>query len=98
MDQQLTIAPINAVLEEDTTENDKPYNLFLWNDPITPMIVVTKILKKLFGFSKAKAEQLMLVAHEEGKAVVFTGPKEQAERYCIQLHAAGLQATVGKDS
>jgi ATP-dependent Clp protease adaptor protein ClpS len=93
MDQQLTIAPINAVLEEDTTENDKPYNLFLWNDPITPMIVVTKILKKLFGFSKAKAEQLMLVAHE-----VFTGPKEQAERYCIQLHAAGLQATVGKDS
>jgi ATP-dependent Clp protease adaptor protein ClpS len=94
---QLTVAPVNQVLGADETEKDQPYLLFLWNDPITPMQVVTRVLKKLFGFSTDKAMELMLTAHQEGKAVVFTGKKEEAEKYCIQLQAAGLQASIAKD-
>ena len=86
-----------SLIEEDVTL-DNPYNLFLWNDPVTPMQVVTYVLKKLFGFAKEKAEELMLQAHNNGKVVIFTGSREEAERYCVQLHASGLMASVGKDS
>ncbi len=84
-----------AVLD-DETDTELPYNVFLWNDPVTPMQVVTRALKKIFGIGKDKAELLMITAHLEGKAVVWTGELEQAERYCIALHRSGLQASVGK--
>ena len=98
MSDQLIVSPVAVISEDDLAQNDLPYNLFLWNDPITPMIIVTRVLKKLFGYSGEKAEQLMLIAHNEGKVIVFTGEKPKAESYCVKLHAAGLQATIAKDS
>jgi len=86
-----------SLIEEDVVL-DTPYNLFLWNDPVTPMQVVTYVLKQLFGFSKEKAEELMLQAHNNGKVVIFTGSQQEAERYCVQLHAKGLMASVAKDA
>jgi ATP-dependent Clp protease adaptor protein ClpS len=96
MSTQLDDAPV--VVSDSDTELDVPYNVFLWNDPITPMNVVTRALKKIFGIGPEKAEELMLTAHNNGKVVVWTGEREQAESYCIQLHTHGLQASVGKDS
>jgi len=96
MATQLDVAPV--VDSDTTTEKDVPYNVFLWNDPITPMNVVTRALKKIFGIGKEKAEQLMMTAHNNGKAVVWTGEREKAESYCIQLQTHGLMASVGKDA
>ena len=96
--QPLTIIRPDLDQELDQrSETEPPYHVFLWNDPVTPMQVVTRALKQIFGFSAEKSQQLMLTAHVEGKAVVFTGAHDEAESYCVKLHAAGLMATIGKD-
>ncbi len=42
----------------------------VWNDPVNLMSYVTWVLQKLFGYSKEKAEKLMLDVHHKGKAMV----------------------------
>jgi ATP-dependent Clp protease adaptor protein ClpS len=39
----------------------------------------------------------MLDVHQKGRAVVSTGPREQAEFDVARLHAHGLWATMQKD-
>lgn len=73
-----------------------PYNVFLWNDPVTLMDVVVWVLSKVFGYDGQTAEALMLRAHRDGKVVVWTGDRDNATRYCIRLGRHGLQATVAK--
>jgi ATP-dependent Clp protease adaptor protein ClpS len=77
---------------------DDPYNVFLWNDPITLMEVVVRALKRVFGYDSNRAELLMLTAHHEGKAVVWTGGRDRAVRYCLELGTFGLQVTVARDA
>lgn len=77
---------------------DLPYHVFLWNDPITPMQIVVLILKRVFRYDEQKATDLMLTAHTKGKVVVWTGARERAVRYSIELGTAGLQSTVGRDA
>lgn len=84
-------------VDEDVS-HDVPYHVILWNDPVTPMQVVVLVLKRIFGFDGSKATELMLVAHEKGKVVVWTGSRDKAVHYSIQLGTAGLQSTVGRDS
>lgn len=79
-------------------EIDLPYNVFLWNDPVTLMEVVVRVLKKVFGYDKEKAERLMLTAHNDGKVVVWTGERDRAVRYCLELGTHGLQSTVARAS
>jgi ATP-dependent Clp protease adaptor protein ClpS len=74
----------------------EPYNVFLWNDPITLMEVVVRVLKKVFGYDTEKAELLMLTAHNEGKVVVWSGERDRAVRYCLELGINGLQSTVAR--
>ena len=71
--------------------------MIVWNDPINLMTYVTWVLQKLFGYPKAKAEQLMMDVHTKGKAVVSSGPKEKAESDVSRLHAHGLWATMQQD-
>ncbi|MDA8317944.1 MAG: ATP-dependent Clp protease adaptor ClpS [Actinomycetota bacterium] len=89
-----------AVAERAGIEADAvvavPYNVVLWNDPVTLMEVVVRALKKVFGYSSEKAELLMLTAHREGKAVVWTGERERAVRHCLELGTYGLQSTVAR--
>ncbi|NNN03023.1 MAG: ATP-dependent Clp protease adapter ClpS, partial [Acidimicrobiaceae bacterium] len=50
--------------------------------------------KRVFGYSDNKATQLMLEVHHRGRSVVWSGTRSRAERYCAQLQAAGLVASV----
>jgi ATP-dependent Clp protease adaptor protein ClpS len=75
-----------------------PYNVVLWNDPVTLMEVVVRVLKKVFGYDSDKAELLMLTAHHEGKVVVWTGERDRAVRYSVELGANGLQSTVARSA
>ena len=75
---------------------DEPYDVVLWNDPVTLMEVVVRVLEKVFGYGTQKAEHLMLMAHHEGRAVVWTGERDRAVRHCLQLGAYGLQSTVAR--
>lgn len=82
----------------EDVRNDRPWLVIVWNDPINLMSYVTLVFRKLFGYSEAKATQLMLQVHHEGKAVVASGTREKAEHDVSRLHAHGLWATLRQDT
>lgn len=81
--------------EESDTE--RPWVVIVWNDPINLMSYVTHVLQKLFGYSKDKATHLMLQVHHDGRAVVSSGTRSEAERDVFRLHEHGLWATMEQD-
>jgi ATP-dependent Clp protease adaptor protein ClpS len=66
----------------------------VWNDPVNLMTYVTFVFRKLFGYSHARAHQLMLQVHREGRAAVAHGSRERCEHDAARLHAHGLWATI----
>ena len=84
-------------IDESVDELDRPWNVLVWNDPVTLMSYVVFVLRKLFGHDEATATRLMLQVHHEGKAVVASGPREKSEADVARLHAHGLQATLQRD-
>ena len=81
-------------VEQDFAKN---WVVIVWNDPVNLMTYVTFVFQKLFGYSKEKAETLMLDVHHKGKAVVSIGTKEKAELDVSRLHEYGLWATMQRD-
>jgi ATP-dependent Clp protease adaptor protein ClpS len=69
----------------------------VWNDPVNLMTYVTYVFRKLFGYSDARARQLMLQVHNEGRAVVASGTLERCEYDATRLHAHGLWATIAEE-
>jgi ATP-dependent Clp protease adaptor protein ClpS len=82
---------------EEEWEQDRPWVVIVWNDPINLMSYVTLVFQKLFGYSLAQATKLMLQVHNEGKAVVSSGNREKSELDVSRLHAHGLWATMQQD-
>lgn len=78
-------------------DTDVPWVVLVWNDPINLMSYVVWVLQKLFGYSEAKATELMLDVHHKGRAVVSNGTREKAELDVFRLHEHGLWATMQKD-
>jgi ATP-dependent Clp protease adaptor protein ClpS len=52
---------------------------------------------ELFGYTKEHATELMLKVHNDGKAVVSNGSREEMERDVQRLHEYGLWATISKE-
>ena len=96
---QTVEAPVRVEEPEqrEAPRDDRPWIVIVWNDPVNLMTYVTLVLQKLFGYSRAKAEQLMLQVHNEGKAVVSSGTREKCELDVQKLHAHGLWATLRQD-
>jgi ATP-dependent Clp protease adaptor protein ClpS len=92
-----TVAPDKVDLPSEAGETDRPWNVVVWNDPVNLMSYVVWVFRKLFGHSKAKATRLMLQVHNEGRAIVSSGPLEKAELDCHRLHHHGLWATLEKE-
>ena len=82
---------------DDAAVVDRPWIVLVWNDPINLMSYVEFVFRKLFGYSKAEAHKLMLQVHNEGKAVVSSGSRSEAERDVFRLHEHGLWATMQQD-
>jgi ATP-dependent Clp protease adaptor protein ClpS len=76
---------------------DKVWKVIVLDDPVTPMLVVTMVFQKVFGYPKERAEFLMLTVHNEGRAIVWSGERERAEHFCVALHSHGLLATVEQE-
>ena len=72
----------------------RPWNVIVWDDPINLMSYVVYVFQKLFGMDDALANTKMLEVHNDGRSVVATVEREQAEFYVTRLHAYGLQATM----
>jgi ATP-dependent Clp protease adaptor protein ClpS len=98
----MPIAPAPVEVDKPTSDTsvapDQPWIVLVWNDPINLMSYVAFVFQKLFGYSKEKAEQLMLDVHLKGRAVVSSGPRERAEIDVFRLHEHGLWATMQQDA
>ncbi len=64
---------------ETRTQRQPPYAVILHNDDKSTMLFVCEVLLQVFGYPPEKCFQLMLQAHEEGRAVVWSGSLEVAE-------------------
>ena len=91
----MSVAPLEVADVQAKTDN--PWITVVWNDPINLMTYVTYVFQTYFGYSKAKAEDLMLQVHNSGRAVVSAGSREEMERDVAAMHAYGLWATMAKD-
>ncbi|WP_372594082.1 ATP-dependent Clp protease adapter ClpS [Actinotalea sp.] len=70
----------------------------VWNDPVNLMSYVAYVFRSYFGYSEQRAERLMLQVHQEGRATVARGSREQMEAHVQAMHGFGLWATVQADS
>jgi ATP-dependent Clp protease adaptor protein ClpS len=68
----------------------------VWNDPVNLMSYVSYVFRSYFGFSMAEAQRRMMQVHNEGRAVVATGTREEMERHVEAMHDFGLWATLQK--
>jgi ATP-dependent Clp protease adaptor protein ClpS len=76
---------------------DRPWMTIVWDDPINLMSYVTYVFVKVLQIPEPKANQLMMQVHNEGRAVVSSGTREEMERLVQQLHEHGLWATLQRD-
>ena len=96
------VSAASPVEVEPTTTPDeitflaRPWVTIVWNDPVNLMSYVSFVFQKYFGYDKAKAEQLMLEVHNDGKSAVSTGTREEMERDVQAMHEYGLWATMEK--
>jgi ATP-dependent Clp protease adaptor protein ClpS len=88
--------PVESPARRERSVRDFGWNVVVWNDPITLMSYVVLVLRRLFGYDEQTATKLMLKVHNDGRAVVATQPREQAEISVTRLHAFGLQATLAR--
>jgi ATP-dependent Clp protease adaptor protein ClpS len=90
------VAPVETPEIHESPADDRPWVTIVWDDPVNLMSYVTWVFQRLFGFSREKAEQLMMDVHNKGKAVVSSGARERMEMDAAQLHGYGLWATVDR--
>lgn len=85
---------LDEPVTDDLTALATPWVTIVWNDPVNLMSYVAFVFVKYFGYSKKKAEKLMLEVHNDGKSVVSTGTREEMERDVQAMHEYGLWATL----
>jgi len=95
----VSVAPVEVERPdlEEVARPDVPWVTIVWNDPVNLMSYVTYVFQTYFGYSKEKATKLMLDVHQEGRAVVSNGTREEMERDTQAMHEFGLWATFQKD-
>jgi ATP-dependent Clp protease adaptor protein ClpS len=91
---------MTAPIEVDRPVSDRDtahipvWDVIVWDDPVNLMSYVVWVFRTLFGYPEHEATRLMLQVHNEGRAVVNSGPREQAELSAFRLHHHGLWATL----
>ena len=80
----------------EQTALDSPWLTLVWNDPVNLMSYVSYVFRSYFGFSREEADRRMLQVHNDGRAVVATGSREEMERHVEAMHDFGLWATLQK--
>lgn len=85
-----------AVVEraDEQHQAQQPWVTLVWDDPVNLMSYVTHVFREYFGYSRDKAEQLMLQVHNEGRSAVSSGGREQMERDVAAMQGYGLWATL----
>lgn len=87
-------APVIESDVAEATDEDRPWQVVVWDDPVNTIAYVIYVFRKLFGYNERKATELTMQVHNEGRSAVSDGPREKVEAECYQLHAYGLWATI----
>lgn len=95
----MTTAPaeVEKPDSDEVVQEDRPWITLVWNDPINLMSYVAFVFQEYFGYSREKATELMLQVHNDGRAVVANGSREEMERDAAAMHGYGLWATLQQD-
>lgn len=88
IDEQRVEVPLHAA--------EVPWRTVVWNDPVNLMSYVSWVFRRHFGLDQQTADRLMMQVHENGRAVLAEGNREQMERHVEAMHEYGLWATVEK--
>ena len=92
---------MSQTLESPVVEHselvDTPWVTIVWNDPVNLQSYVSWVFRSYFGYARAEAERLMLLVHNEGRAVVASGGREEMERHVEAMHDFGLWATLTRE-
>lgn len=83
---------------ETVKAQDKAWRLIVWNDPVNLMNYVSYVFQSYFGFTRERADQLMLQVHHDGFCVVRSGSREAIESDVHAMHGFGLQATMTQEA
>lgn len=85
--------PVVARPKEDSARSKPkrlpPYAVIVLNDDLHTFDYVIETFKKVFGYVHEKCFQLAWQIHTQGRAIVWTGPKEVAELKQDQIRGAG---------
>ena len=73
------------------------WHVVVLNDPVNLMSYVVMVFKKVLGFDETKARKHMLEVHEQGRSVVWSGVREQAEAYVFSLQQWHLTTVLESD-
>ncbi len=94
MDAVAPVLPLEDAALSEVAATSGPWQTVVWNDPVNLMSYVSHVFRTYFGFSRERAERLMLAVHHDGHAVVAEGAREQMELHVQAMHDYGLWATV----
>jgi ATP-dependent Clp protease adaptor protein ClpS len=77
------------IFEDTDTRLDPPYHVVLLDDDHHTYPYVIRMLGAIFGYSKNKGFALACMVDRDGRAIVMTGSRDEAERKQQQIHAFG---------
>jgi len=90
-------APEKASKVKAKEARQTPWKVVVYDDPVNLMEYVARGFQKVFGYSRERAEVLMMQVHDAKKAIVWEGNREKAEMYVQKLHAFQLHAGLEKE-
>jgi ATP-dependent Clp protease adaptor protein ClpS len=79
----------DQLLLDKVSQQAKPpkrYKVVLLNDDFTPMDFVIDVLMRFFAMDEAKATQVMLAVHHQGKGICGVYSREIAETKAYQVN------------
>ncbi|MEB4613207.1 ATP-dependent Clp protease adapter ClpS [Leucobacter sp. M11] len=76
------------------SREQRAWETVVWDDPVNLMSYVSYVFRSHFGMTRERADQLMLLVHTEGNAVVAEGSRSAMELHVEAMHAYGLWATL----
>jgi ATP-dependent Clp protease adaptor protein ClpS len=89
----LELAEVNT---EQKEELDNPWQVVLFNDEVHSFDEVILQIQKATGYSLERAAEITLRVHNNGKAVVYIGSKEDCEKVAGVLNQIRLIVQVEK--
>lgn len=94
---QVETAPPEIIVDTEyivigDEELEKPYRVIIQNDDVTPMDFVVIVLRVFFELDIDTAKNIMLEAHNNGRALVKTLPFEEAKERVYAAHTTAREA------